>query len=372
MQDRKLTINRSRLGQLLRKMINIYSPSGKEGDLVDFLEGYMKRHGLPVMRQKVDEDRDNLVLEPDITEPELVFVGHVDTVEAFDLDQYSYARDGDEIRGLGAADMKGGCAAMIEAFISLWEAGERDLPVALALVVGEEESGDGSSRLAREFQFSNAIVGEPTGLQPCLSHFAYLELQLITEGKRAHASLAQGAHSAVAGMLHLLLAFTGHLEGKHPEAVCNIRNLSSSDAGFAVPGRCEAWLDIHLPPRSPLGEITQELEELVATERKRHPMPSASISFHNIDSGYELPVRGALVENLRRILLARGGIFQPAAFRSHSDANLLWNAGIRPLVLGPGHLEKAHTSDESVAFSEVAEAAEIYLALARSFADTAG
>ena len=68
--------------------------------------------------------------------------------------------------------------------------------------------------------------------------------------------------------------------------------------------------------------------------------------------------------------MTRNGSFEPTAFRSHSDANLLWNAGIRPLVLGPGQLEKAHTSDESISFSEVASAAEIYIALARSFGDT--
>jgi acetylornithine deacetylase len=125
-----IPIERTRLAHLLRKMINIYSPSGKEGDLVDFLEGWMKRRGLPVMRQKVDAARDNLIIEPDDAEPELVFVGHLDTVEAFDLDRYSYERDGDLVYGLGAADMKGGCAAMIEAFVSLWEQGHRDLAVA--------------------------------------------------------------------------------------------------------------------------------------------------------------------------------------------------------------------------------------------------
>lgn len=364
------TINRTRLAQLLRKMINIYSPSGKEGDLIDYLEGYLKRHGLPVLRQRVEDKRYNLVVEPDEATPDLVFVGHVDTVEAFDLDQYGYQREGDTVWGLGAADMKGGCAAMIEAFVSLWENGEHDLPVALALVVGEEESGDGSRRLAREFQFSNAVIGEPTSLRPCLSHYGYLEIQLVTEGKRMHASMAREARRAVDGMLHLLLAYTRYLEQHRPEAVYNIRNLSSSDAGFAVPDRCEAWLDIHLPPRSKLGEITQEIEDVVKAEEALRPLtPSTSLNFHTIDAGYDLPVRGPLVDRLRQILEARGDPFEPMAFRSHSDANLLWNAGIRPIVLGPGQLEKAHTSEESASFAEVAEASEIYLALARASAD---
>ena len=368
MEPRKITINRARLAQLLRKMINIYSPSGKEGDLVDFLEGWMKRHGLPVMRQKVDADRDNLVVEPDVVEPELVFVGHVDTVFGVDLENYSYERDGDRVSGLGAADMKGGCAAMIEAFISLWEQGHRDLPVALALVVGEEETGDGARRLVREYQFSTAIVGEPTSLQPCLSHYGYVEVQLVTEGTRMHASMAPRATRAVDGMLHLLLAFTGHLEAEHPDVVFNIRNLSSSDVGFSVSNRCEAWLDLHLPPRSPLGEITQSLEDLVYKEEQARDLPPTTIQFHTIDAGYELPDRGDLVTALKALYADRGREYLPGAFHSHSDANTLWNAGVRPVVLGPGALEQAHAPDESISFQEVIDAAELYAAVAARYA----
>ncbi len=360
----EISINRARLAQLLRKMINIYSPSGKEGDLVGFLEGWMKRRGLPVMRQKVDEERDNLIIEPDDTDPSLVFVGHLDTVEAFDLDRYSYERDGDTVWGLGSADMKGGCAAMIEAFVSLWEQGLDGLPVALALVVGEEDTGDGARRLVREYQFSHAIVGEPTGLAPCFSHHGYLEVHLTTEGTRMHASMAPHAKRAVDGMLHLLLAFTAHLKKHHPEVIYNIRNLSSSDVGFATADRCEAYLDLHLPPRSPLGELTQSFEDMVQKEQASRDLPRTSIKFLTIDSGYELPARGGLTETLRSIYAARGREFAPSSFHSHSDANQLWNAGIRPVVLGPGDLSLAHTSEEAVSFNEVAEAAEIYASLA--------
>lgn len=116
MPDHPLKINARRLQQLLRKMVNIYSPPGKENDLVDFLYSYLKRHGLPVVRQTVDEDRHNLIVEPDDVEAELVMVGHVDTVEAYDLESYEFGLDGDLATGLGTADMKGGCAAMIELF----------------------------------------------------------------------------------------------------------------------------------------------------------------------------------------------------------------------------------------------------------------
>ena len=47
-------------------------------------------------------------------------------------------------------------------------------------------------------------------------------------------------------------------------------------------------------------------------------------------------------------------------FRSHSDGNILWAAGVNPIILGPGSLEAAHTPEESVSFNQVAQAAQLY------------
>jgi acetylornithine deacetylase len=67
-------------------MVDIYSPSGKEEDLCDFLQAYLKRHGLPVKTQSVDDRRSNLLVIPPETEIQLAFIGHLDTVAAYELD----------------------------------------------------------------------------------------------------------------------------------------------------------------------------------------------------------------------------------------------------------------------------------------------
>jgi acetylornithine deacetylase len=356
-------INPRRLQQLLRKMVNIYSPTGKEEDLVDFVYNYIKRHGLPVVRQTVSDTRHNLIVEPDDVEAHLLLIGHLDTTEAYDLDTSEYSQENDEVFGLGTADMKSGCAAMVEAFLTLWENGHTHVPVALALVVGEEETGDGAQRLVREYGFSTAIVGEPTDLRPCLSHYGYLETQLITRGRRVHASLAQGPNAATA-MLHLLLDFIQHLDQKLSDAVYNLRDLTSSRSGFAAPDYCEAWIDLHLPALSDMGRLTYELEELHATYAKAHPESESSIHFSTIHSGYELPPRGPLLEMLKKVYRHHKLPFEPGSFPSHSDASILWAAGIKPILLGPGKLEKAHTAEESVHFPQVLQAAQIYVDLA--------
>jgi acetylornithine deacetylase len=86
----------------------------------------------------------------------------------------------------------------------------------------------------------------------------------------------------------------------------------------------------------------------------------------SVHSGYELPHKGELAEKLKRVYLERGLSWEPRAFRSHSDANLLWASGIKPVILGPGSLEQAHSSHESVSFEQVATASDIYYDLIAS------
>jgi len=361
-------INLQRLQRLLHRLINIYSPSGKEEEILEYLYGHLKRRNLPVIRQKVDDNRYNLLVMPPGAEIQLVFVGHLDTVTAYDLDHYEAEQDGDLITGLGVADMKGGCAAMVEAFAALWEQLGTPPPVALALVVGEEEEGDGARELVREFQFSWAVIGEPTDLVPCLSTYGYLEVQLTTKGKRVHASLSDRDRNPVVTLLRIILDITRHMDENRSELVYNIRDLRSSQAGFVVPESCEGWLDIHLPPSESVGDIIVELEEIVARDGEVNKLVETMVHFDTIDSGFSLPEKGLVVESLKEIYSKRSMAWKPTPFVSHSDANQLWQSGVRTILLGPGQLKKAHAPDESASFQQICLAAEVYYELAVAIA----
>ena len=116
-------INRSRLLSLFRDMVDLYSPSGKEEELTDLIEDHLKNTGLSVERQPVDETRANLLISAGAGTPNMLFLGHIDTVPAYDIEHYGFREKDGLIHGLGTADMKSGCAAMIEAFMSAAELG---------------------------------------------------------------------------------------------------------------------------------------------------------------------------------------------------------------------------------------------------------
>nr|MBF0221722.1 M20/M25/M40 family metallo-hydrolase [Desulfobulbaceae bacterium] len=356
-------IKPQRLSKLLQRLVDIYSPSGKEGDVLDFLKGYFKRRNLPVIVQPVDDDRYNLILSPVTKDIKLAFIGHIDTVPAPDLDSYCYSELGDTVKGLGVADMKGGCAAMIEAFLTFLEAGNSQAPIALCLVVGEEESGDGAEKLMRAYHFPWAVIGEPTDMAPCLQSYGYVEIQLTAKGTRQHASVAKRRQNAIEVMLQTILRLTHHLELKYPHVTYNIRDLFSSHSGFAVPERSEAWLDLHVPPGMDIGEILLDLEGIAMAKTEK--LNGIEIVFRRVTiaAGYQLPEKEAVVETMKSIFKNHGIQWSSSAFRSHSDANQIWASGVKPIILGPGQLEQAHSHDESVSFKQVCQAAEIYLDL---------
>lgn len=367
-------VDPERLRSTFLEMLEIYSPSGKEEDIQLYLEETLQGFGAEIERQTIEEGRFNLHAVMGKGAPELYLVGHVDTVPAWDLDALGPREQDGVVHGLGSADMKGGCAAMIEAWRVLLTLPENERPaVGLLLVVGEEENGDGSAAFLESHRPDWAVIGEPTGLSACFAHYGYLEAGFVTRGRRIHSSLPELGHNAVESMLRFLL----HLQRdplfrrKPSPVVYSIRELSSSRAGFVVPDRCEAWIDLHLLPGTAPETVIQTIENRTATARGAIHDFSIELDFEFAARGYDLGPCDDFEDALKEIYARLQLPLRQDSFRSHSDGNLFYEAGVKPVILGPGSLETAHTPDEQASLAQVVNAARIYSALCLSAAQTA-
>ncbi len=360
-----------RLQRMLIEMIDIYSPSGKEEDIQLYLEEILATAGISVQRQEVEEERFNLVARMGAEPTQLFFVGHVDTVTAWDIDKYAAVEEWGIVRGLGSADMKGGCAAMVEAWLSLATLPEDQRPsVGLLLVVGEEENGDGSMRFLENECPPWVVIGEPTSMLPAFCHFGYMEVGLTTQGRRIHSSLPELGHNAIESMLRVLLQIERAAISKQDDEdklVYSIREMSSSRAGFVVPDRCETMIDLHLPPETDPVLIRLKLEKIFEKTRATIKDLHLDVSFAFESGGYQLPRKNPLAYTLEDVFPRMNLPLEFVPFRSHSDGNLFYRAGSKPLILGPGSLETAHTAEEQTSFAEVEAAARVYAALALGF-----
>jgi acetylornithine deacetylase len=356
-------VDGARVRRWLQEAVDTYSPTWAEGPALEVFEQLLDELELPYRKQTVDEGRYNLIVELGPQPPALLWVGHVDTVALYDEDHRHARLDGDLLHGLGAADMKSGCVAAVEALAAVAASG---LPLRqglrLALVVGEEEYGDGSERLLRSAQAPLVVIGEPTGLAPCTSHYGYFEVALRSRGARAHAALPEVGQNAI----HAMLTWLSRLFEAAPaqpwadEAALTLRRIDGGTPLFAVAEGCEALLDVHLPARIDFAAVERLIHDTLEATQADHA--GCQLAFEVLFSapGFD---NHAEPTPLRRAYEALGLPWAPTAFRSHSDGALFFARGMAAVICGPGELEHAHRPDERVSLSQVEQAARLYAAL---------
>lgn len=370
--DRVLAcIRRDRLERLLVDMVDIYSPPWAEQPITRMLEAEFAERGLRFERQAVTDDehddgRSNLIVTVGEGDPALLWLGHIDTVVLWHEDGHHARRDGDLLWGLGTADMKGGCAAAIEALSAMVDAGV--VPrraVQAAFVVGEEEAGDGAEVLRETVSAPITVIGEPTDMRACTEHYSFLECVIEANGERAHAAVPEVGANAIHAMLEVVSKLFENV-AKLPNAqhiALNLRNIQGGEPHFVVAEHCEARIDVHMPAGIEPERIEAEIRAAIEASNATHPDVRFRYERLFWAPGFATDAADPRLALLARAWEANGSRLEPAAFRSHSDANLFHGRGTLTLVCGPGSLDVAHRRNEHVSLAQVEAAARLYAAM---------
>lgn len=364
-------VNAERVAGVLVESLRRYSPSFAEHAATEFFARVLREGGVPFELQEVPNPvggpaRHNIIVRLGPQPPAVTWNGHVDTVPLQPHEELEVVREGDAVRGLGAADMKGGCAAVVEALRALVASGvELRRGLSVALVVGEEHEGDGSEALPNDVFGPLAIIGEPTGLVPCLEHRGFLEYHLCCRGRRAHASVPHAGASAIHAMLSWLSKLTEELPvGAAKDSVAfNLRAIEGGSGLFAVADRCGADVDFHLPASLERERIVALLEQTRARAASDHEGCALEAVEKFWAPGWREETGHPAVEGLRQAFAQVDEAFEEGVFWSHSDANLMLARGSLPVVCGPGRLEDAHAEHEYVSLQEVHRAARLYASI---------
>jgi LysW-gamma-L-lysine carboxypeptidase len=140
---------------LLRSMVDIPSVSGAETELAAWLVERMTKLGLDAYRDEVGNVIGGCGAA---TGPELMLLGHIDTVPGTPPVRLA----GDVLHGRGTVDAKGPFATMICAAVA---AAEAAVPARIVVVgaVDEERTSIGARHLARRPAPDAVVIGEPSG-----------------------------------------------------------------------------------------------------------------------------------------------------------------------------------------------------------------
>ena len=347
---------------LLAELVDIPSPSGSEGRIVDRIEELCLDWGLSPWRVGTETRRDCLVVGP--SDPGLAIAAHVDTI-----DPPWPARaevDGDVVRGLGSVDDKGGVVACLLAAraVAAKGPGLDELGVAFAFPVDEERGGSGSRALALTLEPDYAIALEATGLNTGVAEIGDVEGIVHVYGRSAHGALSDAGDNAIDSAISLIgeLGSLGLGDHEHPLLGRSHHEVDSIAAGTdfnTIPDRCSFKLSIRVVPGQGSARVLADLERLVGARGGR-------IELIEVTEPFESPEGSRLVEGLDAETRAvTGRPSEPIGIPAWTDAhNFVVFGGSDAVVFGPGDFATAHTPEEHADTAEVAKCAAIFIRLA--------
>jgi acetylornithine deacetylase len=316
---------------LARSLIDIDSTTGREGEAGVWLARFLGDQGYRVREQPVSDGRYNLFAS-DADEPVVVLSTHFDCVPPF----FASREERGLLFGRGACDAKGILAAQVAAAIRLRDAGERR--VGLLFVVGEERGSDGA-RVANGHAPAGVrylVNGEPTDNRLGAATRGALRLRLRAQGLAAHSAFPELGESAIDKLLDALMVIRGLQLPADPLLGRTHYTVGLIEGGVA-PNVISPHASAELMFRTvgdvgPLREALRVVESLVSIEQV---FDIPAVRMHTVDG------------------------FETAVFPYASDVPLLRGWG-RPLLVGPGSIHVAHTSEEHVAIDELRAAVDLY------------
>jgi acetylornithine deacetylase/succinyl-diaminopimelate desuccinylase family protein len=310
--------------------------------------------------------------------PTLLVNGHLDVVPVVASDWSvppfgGLVRDG-RLWGRGACDMKGGIAAAVEGLRACQDAGvEPACDVEFHLVADEETGGRwGTAALlaAGRIRADAAVVPEPTGLTVGVAERGALLAEITVAGRAAHGSDPALGHSAVADAAKLVTAL--HLADfggpDHPllgRPTCNVGTFHGGNAPNVVASAATLRIDRRLLPGRTEADALAELREILESTL---PDGGFDIDVVAFVEGSELDPGHPFATYVAEAARGDGGAGEVCGCYLGTDARFLRNQlGIPTVIYGPGSMTVAHTADEYVPLTELAEAASTFAALYATF-----
>lgn len=349
-----------------------------ESEVAGLTAGWLREWGYDVELVEFAPDRPSVVARLAWgTGPSLILSGHLDTVgvEGMEVPPFgAEVRDG-RLWGRGACDMKGGVAAILTAARDASAAGFSGTLI-VALTADEEEAALGSQRLVeRGLEADAAVVCEPTGLAIMPAHKGFAWVRVHFGGQAAHGSRPERGVDAIrhAGLfLARLDEIESTLTNRKPHPLLghgsiHAGTIMGGTAPSVYPSSCRLVLERRTLPGESVSVVRSEIEFLLAQLRSDVASLDADLEVLLHRDGSEIPQDHPLVAAMTDAVAAAGLEPRVSGMTAWVEAELLNGSGTPTLCFGPGRIEDAHSSRESVAVDELEAARAVLTGFVASF-----
>jgi len=347
-----------------------------ESKICAFIASWLNEHGVPAKVLHYAPGRANCVATLGKNKgPTLWLNGHVDTVAPCYLTEESFVPriSGDNLYGIGAADMKGAIASMMVALAAVAN-NPPEGRVIFSAVGGEEGPPSGTEFLIGQgWSADMAVVGEPTHLALFVGQKGGMWVKIESVGRAGHGCIPDQGVNAVKGLITYLYTLDKepprvfkYINGIYGRTTYNIGVFSGGHRPNIIPAEASAVLDIRFIPGHTPEQILEALRQHAELSRQ-HANVSCEFVFDVIEGPSEplgICENHPLVSCVIRIIEATLGDPVPLGWAPFwSDAYYYYKKGIPALIIGPGGVEQAHQPNEHVSITELWKAAQLYYSI---------
>jgi LysW-gamma-L-lysine carboxypeptidase len=355
-------MNQQAAVELLRYMLEIYSPSGEEEKVASFLAESLQR--LRFRNVRTDE-AGNVYGEVGSGYPAILLCGHMDTVPG----KLTVRTENSRLYGRGAVDAKSSLAAMVSAADGLQSIMGKGR-VIVAGVVEEERKAKGIRQLMREgLKVDYAIFGEPSGVKNIT--FAYkgkVDLKITCKTVSGHVGAQHILDNAIEKSYELWAELKDSYEknrshhGVFYSLTPSLVAVKSRRGSGGVPDTCVLNVDMRLPPTVKSDAAIGMVKRVVEDFQANHPGTSISMKVADSVEPFVSDKNSVLMKALGKAILEVTG--EPARFirkTGTGDMNLFGaETGIPVATYGPGDGHLSHTRSEWIELSEYKAAIKVY------------
>ncbi len=327
--------------ELLTQMLEIYSPSGEEGKLVNFLKGKMKELGF---KAKTD-GAGNLIGEIGQGNKEILLVGHLDTVEGIIPVEVKRGR----IYGRGSVDAKGSLAVFIQAASKFRD--DQQFTIRVVGAVEEESSSRGAHFLKDKYRPDYVVIGEPSGWEGItLGYRGSMGVSYTLEKPLTHRGHSDRIPAEEA------FRFYSELKGKYDSGEnrfgsISVRLTEIHTKKTPFKDGVEMKMDVRFPPGTDLAGLKSFI---------RRVSGEATVKFFNQTEAIKADKKNRLVVAFLRSIRQLRGKPKFKLKTGTSDMNILGNTWDCPiLAYGPGDSSLDHTPNENLEISEYQRATKV-------------
>ncbi|MFC1506297.1 M20/M25/M40 family metallo-hydrolase [Thermoproteota archaeon] len=344
---------------LLTEMLRLYSPSGEEANIAEYLAGELRKHKFEVSVDKVG----NVIGTRGSGSPTLLLCGHMDTVPG----EIEVKLEGDHLFGRGAVDAKAPLASMIMGASKIQEPNGK---IILACLVDEEGQGKGVRQLIEdEIQTDYAIFGEPSrSWNVTIGYKGSLHLQLKCTTSTGHSSAPWLSDNAIEKVYEIWREIREkHFQEENTESrfysiTSCLTKISGGESSSIIPSECTIDIDMRTPPQLSPEKIFSRLKRIVDEFNEEAKDTKIELRCLGSVPAYESDKRSILVRSLT-YAIRKSSELPPTLLRKTGtgDMNELGATMNIPMVsYGPGDSHLDHTNKENVSLSEYQEAIKVY------------